>query len=186
VPTIFTHAVVGLVLGRSLAPARWSVGFAITCAASAALPDADAMFRGLFDAGALDPFEHRGLTHSLLFAAGWGLLLGFLAWRRRPELTLEEGGRLAGVLAVVTASHGMLDGMTDGGSGVRLLLPFADTEWFAPWRPIPVAPIDARQFFGPWGARVLAAEVARVWVPVLGAWVLWELVRRRRARQVRM
>jgi inner membrane protein len=185
-PTVFTHAVVGLVLGRALARERWSVGFAVVCAASAALPDADALFHGLFDAAALDPFEHRGLTHSLAFAAGWALLLAFLDWRRRPDPTLSDAGRLAGVLAVVTASHGMLDGLTDGGSGVRLLLPFADTEWFAPWRPIPVAPIDARQFFGPWGARVLSAEVVGVWLPALAALGAVEILRRRRSPQVRM
>jgi len=44
------------------------------------------------------------------------------------------------------ASHGLLDTLTDGGLGVALLWPFSNTRYFAPWRPIPVAPIGSRLF----------------------------------------
>jgi len=43
--------------------------------------------------------------------------------------------------ALVLASHGVLDAMTTGGLGAALLWPFTDARYFAPWRPIPVAPI---------------------------------------------
>ena len=39
------------------------------------------------------------------------------------------------------ASHALLDTLTDGGLGAALLWPFNFTRYFAPWRPIPVAPI---------------------------------------------
>jgi inner membrane protein len=180
VPTVFTHAVAGLVLGRCLAPARWTPGFAALCAVSAALPDSDAVFQSLWDAGALDPFEHRGLTHSLFFAAAWGALAAFVLWRRDRAAGGADFLRRAGVLALVTASHGLLDAMTDGGSPIALFAPLSEEGWFSPWRPIPVAPISARAFFGPWGLRVLGAEVLWVWLPLLVLLAVVEIVRRRR------
>ena len=42
---------------------------------------------------------------------------------------------------MVLVSHGLLDTLTDGGLGCALLWPFDLTRYFAPWRPIPVAPI---------------------------------------------
>lgn len=39
------------------------------------------------------------------------------------------------------ASHGLLDALTDGGLGIALLWPFTNERFFAPWAPIPVAPI---------------------------------------------
>ena len=50
-------------------------------------------------------------------------------------------------LFMATASHGVLDAMTDGGSGVAFLAPFDDTRYFLPWRPIPVSPIGVSRFF---------------------------------------
>jgi inner membrane protein len=182
VPTVFTHALTGFVLGRILAPERRTAAFGLLCAASAALPDADALFHGLFDVPALDLFEHRGFTHSLTFAAAWGALVAFLAWRRHPAITASAATRLGLVIFAVTASHGLLDAMTDGGTPIHLLAPFSDEGYFAPWRPIPVAPISARSFLGPWGVRVITAEVVRVWLPFLATLVVAEVVRRRRAR----
>jgi inner membrane protein len=36
---------------------------------------------------------------------------------------------------------GILDTFTDGGLGIALFWPFSATRYFAPWRPVPVAPI---------------------------------------------
>src|SRR4029453_19333486 len=49
--------------------------------------------------------------------------------------------RTAVFATVVLASPALLDTMTDGGLGCALLWPFDLTRYFAPWRPIPVAPI---------------------------------------------
>jgi inner membrane protein len=51
---------------------------------------------------------------------------------------------MALVAGLVVASHGLLDTLTDGGLGAALLWPFSNQRFFAPWRPIPVAPIGAR------------------------------------------
>jgi hypothetical protein len=56
------------------------------------------------------------------------------------------------------ASHALLDTMTDGGLGCALLWPFDLTRYFAPWRPIPVAPIGV-DFFSVDGAGVALAEL---------------------------
>jgi inner membrane protein len=78
-------------------------------------------------------------------------------------------------VALVLASHGLLDTLTDGGLGVALLWPFTTRRWFAPWRPLPVAPIGAR-LFAPVGLHVLLVEL--VCFAPLFAWALWP----RRAR----
>src|SRR5262249_19555037 len=58
----------------------------------------------------------------------------------------------------VLASHGLLDTLTDGGLGVALLWPFELTRFFAPWRPIPVAPIGFA-FLSPYGLVVSLTEL---------------------------
>ena len=66
------------------------------------------------------------------------------------------------MVALVVASHGLLDALTDGGLGAALLWPFSDERFFAPWRPLPVAPIGARFWSGARASRWLAFELALV------------------------
>ncbi len=124
-----------------------------TWSALALLPDLDVVG---FALGVRygDPWGHRGAAHSLLMAAVFGVALAAIA--RRRELPL---GRTALFTAVVLASHGLLDTMTDGGLGCALFWPFSLTRYFAPWRPIPVAPIGL-DFFSTYGATVSAIELA--------------------------
>ena len=115
------------------------------------LPDLDVIaFRLGIPYGA--PFGHRGAAHSLALALLIGVLVGALAATLRlPPL------RIALVSALVVASHGLLDTLTDGGKGIALLWPFSNHRYFAQWRPIPVAPIGAR-LFSPAGIRLMAHE----------------------------
>lgn len=63
------------------------------------------------------------------------------------------------LLAVVVAvSHPLLDSLTDGGLGVALFWPFSNERFFAPWRPIPVAPIGAGMLSAR-GLHVLLVEL---------------------------
>jgi inner membrane protein len=72
--------------------------------------------------------------------------------RRPPALR-------TGLIAVaVLPSHAILDTMTDGGLGCALLWPFDRARYFAPWRPIPVAPIGLH-FWSPSGAFVASIEL---------------------------
>jgi inner membrane protein len=82
---------------------------------------------------------------------------------------------------VVTASHGVLDAMTDGGSGVAFWAPFDDGRYFLPWRPIPVSPIG-RGFFTARGAAVFESELLLVWLPAAIFAGLCGWARRRRGR----
>ena len=98
------------------------------------LPDADVVGFALGVRYA-DPFGHRGATHSLTAALAGGIATGLAA------RAIERPARRTAIAATaVLASHGLLDTLTDGGLGAALLWPFDLTRFFAPWRPIPVAP----------------------------------------------
>lgn len=119
---------------------------------------------------------HRGLTHSLAFAAVLALALtlnGFRgeAWRgRRIPIAL--------FLFFCAASHGFFDAMTDGGLGVAFFSPFDERRYFLPLRPIAVSPIGIHGFFGPRSAAVLATELLWVWLPSLALGAAALLARR--------
>jgi inner membrane protein len=173
-PTIVSHA---LVAG---AAARWwghrpPARFWTWTAVCAMLPDAD-VIAFTFGIPYGDMFGHRGFTHSFFFAA----LVGAAAsWHlsHRPTSPLHRSGsdsnrpgsdshRLAFFFwfAAITASHGLLDALTDGGRGIGFFAPFSDQRYFFPWRPIQVSPIGVG-FFSPRGLRVLASEAGWIWVP---------------------
>jgi inner membrane protein len=106
---------------------------------------------------------HRGLTHSLPFAAALALVVVWLGFR--GPAWAGRRGRLWLALFVATASHGTLDALTDGGPGIAFLAPFDDTRYFAPWQPIRVSPISVRRFLSERGLRVLQSELVWVWLP---------------------
>lgn len=125
-------------------------------------PDADVVaFRFGISYGEM--LGHRGLTHSLLFAA----LLSIAASSAfSGERWRSSRLRIALFLLVVTASHGVLDAFTNGGLGIAFLAPFSDERLFFPVRPIEVSPIGTA-FFSLRGWRVLESEMLWVWVPAL-------------------
>src|SRR5688572_26490030 len=116
-----THPLVGLAVGRLFFRERMPARFWIISAALSSLPDADAIG---FHFGV--PYEsfwgHRGFTHSLAFAA---LAAGFSAFAFFPAARRDArfGWRLVLCFFVSTASHGLLDAMTDGGLGVAFFSP---------------------------------------------------------------
>jgi len=148
------HIAVGMAAARAYdrdRPPRWS-SMALWSALSL-LPDIDVVgfLRGV-PYGA--PWGHRGATHSLTLAIAGGVAAGVAA-----RLFKRQALRTAAFVAVVIASHGLLDAMTDGGLGAALLWPFGLTRYFGPWRPIPVAPIGL-EFFTTDGATVALIELA--------------------------
>ncbi len=158
----FTHPIITLALGapfyrREISVWIWAWGAVLT-----ALPDID--FIG-YQMGIPYPsmMGHRGFTHSLLFAAG-AALLSAVYFRREWKASLAT---LWLFFFLCTASHGVLDGLTDGGLGVAFFTPFENSRYFLPWRPIPVAPLDPRLIFSEWGAQVIASELVWIWVPTL-------------------
>lgn len=159
-PTVFTHAVVGgaiSTLGRA-SGARLALA-AATCAAA---PDLDvvSIWLGVPWGYVLG---HRGITHSLPFAALLAGVIAVTSFRARGRGGLEVWL----VLFAATASHGVLDAMTDGGTGIAFFAPFDDGRYFLPWRPIPVSPIGVSRFLSTRGAAILRAEALLIWLPAL-------------------
>ena len=78
--------------------------------------------------------------------------------------------RLWLLCTAVAVSHGLLDTLTDGGLGIALLWPISNARYFAPWTPIPVAPIGPRMLSGH-GLRVMMTEALQ-FSPLL-IWAAW-------------
>ncbi len=175
--SLFTHVVAAGALGQAAAPERRSDRrFWYMAALVSVLPDADVIG---FKLGVRygDLWGHRGMTHSLLFAA----ILGLAAAARFKPAWKGEGRRLALVFTLITASHGLLDALTNGGLGMTFFAPFNRSRYFLPWRPILVSPIGAANFFNEYGRRVILSEIRWVWLPALAIGALLRLLKRPRA-----
>jgi inner membrane protein len=163
----FSHALVALTLGQAVRnrfiqrPVLW-LG-----AACSIVPDLDVlgMYAGI---GYGDLWGHRGLTHSLLFALLLSVTVVTVCFRHEPAKTAAVIGLY---LFGCTASHGMLDALTDGGLGVAFFAPFDTSRYFFPVRPVAVSPIGIREFFSDQGLRVLISEATWIGLPCLVAWV---------------
>ena len=109
----FSHAFVGLALGQAYARHRMPWHFwalSITCSM---VPDADVLGFALGIPYA-SPLGHRGLSHSLCFAFVLSLCVVSLAFRQPVPYSRLWCSHVL-YFFVVTASHGVLDAMTDGG-----------------------------------------------------------------------
>ena len=112
-------------------------------------------------------FGHRGFTHSFFFAALAGTLVATHVSHQSHPLHrshLSHGIALFLWFAGITASHGLLDALTNGGRGIGFFAPFSNHRYFFPWRPIQVSPIGVG-FFSSRGLRVLASEAGWIWLP---------------------
>jgi len=178
--TLITHAVVATALGQAVSPElRKQPLFWVATVFCSMLPDADVIgFRLGIHYG--DLWGHRGMTHSLLFAVVVGCAAGALLGK-----TAKDRWWLAAFLFVVTASHGLLDAMTDGGLGVAFFSPFDPTRYFFPWRPIAVSPIGAGRFLSARGLHVLWTEICWVWGPALAVGMGLRVLGRRKNRALR-
>jgi inner membrane protein len=172
--SLVTHAMVGAVLGHAAKPesgvVRGFLGIAIFCSM---LPDIDGIgFRMGVRYG--DLWGHRGMTHSLLFAAVIAVLFAILLSDKS-----QTPWKLAVLLFCITASHGLLDALTDGGLGVAFFSPFNPHRYFFAFTPIVVSPIGVRRFFSVRGMQVLWTEILWIWVPMLcvAALVRWARLR---------
>jgi inner membrane protein len=172
--TIFTHAVVAATLVEAWPVDENTRKLRALAIVSAIVPDAD-VFAFAFGIAYGDLWGHRGLTHSLFFAALWSAALVALCYRHRGQPN-RVSRRLFVFLTMVTASHGVLDAMTNGGLGIAFFAPFNPTRYFLPWTPIEVSPIGA-YFFSRRGISVLLSELQWVWLPCACFW-LWSWWRR--------
>jgi inner membrane protein len=154
------HVAVGLAAARMYHQGRQTPWTSMAAwSALSLLPDADVVGFGL-GVRYGDPWGHRGATHSLTLAIAGGIAIGVAARRfKRPAV------RTALLACAVLASHGLLDTLTDGGLGAALFWPFELTRYFAPWQPIPVAPIGL-DFLSSYGLFVSVIELV-LFAPLL-------------------
>jgi inner membrane protein len=159
-PTVITHAAVGLgfaavYTARSMPQLYWGLA-----AGLAMLPDLDVIaFRLGIPYGAR--FGHRGFSHSLCGAALVGLAAALLT---APSFG-EPWWRLWALFGGAMASHGLLDAFTNGGMGIALLAPFDPTRYFFPWRPVQVCLIGG-SLLNPWNLRAFRSELGWIWLPL--------------------
>ena len=144
-PTVISHGVAAAAIGKVFTADRLPARFWFLSIGCAMLPDIDVL-EFAFGIRYGDMLGHRGLTHSLPFA----LIVGSLAAWLCPDTATQLGRTWLVLLVyffVVTASHGLLDAMTNGGLGVAFLAPFSTNRYFLPWQPIEVSPIGLDFFF---------------------------------------
>lgn len=175
----FTHAFFALALGKLYASAsEMPARFWLLSALCAVMPDADVV-AFVFGIKYGDVLGHRGLTHSLVFALLTASAVVFLFFRGAEF----KRSALVVYFFLVTASHGVLDALTDGGLGVAFFAPFDAARYFFPWRPLVVSPIGVGSFFSEWGLAVIVSEFVWVWVPSLIVVGVVVLLRRSRRAQ---
>ena len=178
-PTVFSHPVAALTASCFLRR-RPSAGLLVAGVVCTVFPDADvAAF--YFGIPYEHPLGHRGFSHSLLFALVLGLAAAWL-WRRFVDPRRPFLG-LAMFFVLATASHGLLDALTNGGRGVGFFIPVDNSRYFFPWQPIQVSPIGASSFFER-GWPALVSELWWVWLPAAGVAVLGVLVSGRSRRKL--
>ena len=172
----FTHSIVALAAGKLFFAERMPVRFWVLMVLCTLLPDLDVVgfYHGVRYA---DKMGHRGFSHSLLFALIVAVLVTVAAFPAVKRFS-KQWWLLIACFFAATASHGVLDAMTDGGYGIAFFSPFSNTRYFLPWRPLDVAPIGVRGFFSRWGWDVLMSELLWIWLPLAVLLLIVRVVRK--------
>lgn len=174
--TVITHAIAASALCTVAPKDLPRVRLAIVLGVLAMIPDLDVIG---FRYGILysDVFGHRGFTHSILFAIMAAVATPFIAFPKLNAL-----GRpwwiLVGFAFVATLSHGVIDSFTDAGLGVGFFIPFDDTRYFAPWRPLATSPLSISAFINGPAVHILMNELFWIGIPLVGLFGGLHLIRR--------
>jgi inner membrane protein len=173
--TVITHALAASALS-ALAPDKVSrAKMAISLAIVSALPDIDVVGFA-YGVSYGDVMGHRGFTHSLSFALISSLLCAVMVFRS-AGLFSRAWWQVFALLFVAAASHGIIDAFTDAGLGIGFFIPFDDTRYFFPWRPLETPPIGVAAFLNGPAVRILINEFIWVGMPVLLALGLHRSIR---------
>lgn len=179
-PTIMSHGIAAAAIGKVFAADRMPARFWFLSIGCAMLPDIDVLGFA-FGIRYGDMLGHRGITHSLPCALMVACLAAWLCLD-----TATQSARtwlvLVGYFFIVTASHGILDAMTNGGLGVAFFAPFSNNRYFLPWQPIEVSPIGLDFFFSARSLAVLWSEIKWIWIPsavvIICAQLIWNGLKR--------
>ncbi len=169
-PTAMTHYVLGFIAAKTVRPARTMWRFLLLSMVCSALPDIDML--GLRAGIPYGHFlGHRGFFHSPFFALLLSVfVVAVFFWR--SDIFRRKRGLLVVHFFLLTASHGLLDAMTDGGSGVAMLSPVSNARYFMPWQPLYVAPLG-RGIFSARGLQVLGCELVWILIPACVVWLIF-------------
>ncbi len=164
----FSHTFVALALGKAFQHPIMTWPVLLSGAVCSIVPDLDVIGFS-FGIHYGDLWGHRGMTHSLLFA---GLLSAVLVgmWYKQKVRAARVG--IFVYLFLCTASHGVLDALTDGGLGVAFFSPFETSRYFFSARPVAVSPIGISAFFSEEAFHVLASEVKWIWLPTIAGFLI--------------
>ena len=175
-PSAFAHVAIPLALGLGLGSQVISRRLLVAGIVASVLPDLDVLTFRLGIAYS-DAFGHRGASHSLAFALGLALVALACA------APLHSSRRNAFLFVLVcTASHGLLDMLTNGGMGVALWWPWSSERVFAPWRVIEVSPLGFHRMASIRGFEVIRSELLWVWLPSMGVGVALVVLRKMLSR----
>jgi inner membrane protein len=159
--SILSHVVAALGIGAAFYRPGMPKRVLALSVACAIVPDADVIgFH--FGIHYQDFWRHRGFTHSLLLAAFLSVSITAFGFRNAGS---SERRLWCLYFFLATASHGLLDAMTNGGLGVAFFSPFNTARYFLPWRPILVSPIGVARFFSTRGIAILQSEFVWIWLP---------------------
>ena len=171
--SVLTHPAVPIALITVLPQEALSLPLLLVGAACSVMPDLDVIgFK--FGITSDHMLGHRGLSHSIVFAAALGALLTYTLFCN----SYPDPWVIFLFLFLSTLSHPLLDTLTNGGRGVALLAPFSNARYFFPWRPIEVSPISVQRFFSRRGVQIMRSELRWVWLPAAGVVILGMMVRR--------
>ena len=133
--SLLGHVAIGVATARRITPAGQPTEVLpvrmVVLSAFSLLPDVDFLLHAL--SPSVDSLEHRGATHSLVFALAIGLFVAValrVSARPRP---IHWGI----VTMLVVASHPLLDAFGHTTLGVELLWPFSDARFLAPLDVLP-------------------------------------------------
>ncbi len=159
----FAHALAAVAIGSFSSRKIFTWKFILLLALCGVFPDIDVL---AFKFGI--PYEsvwgHRGFTHSIFFAALFGLLIFFIFYKKE-KFPFLINCLLVLAFFLATLSHTLLDACTTGGLGVAFFAPFHNERYFFPWQVIRVSPIGIKQFISSRGLAVLWSELKWVGIP---------------------
>lgn len=175
--SIFGHALTAFAIGKPMVKKLLNLKLVLLGIICSIIPDADVLG---FQFGI--PYKsfwgHRGFTHSFVFAIILAILLVFTFYKTKRS---KDKISIAFYLFICTASHGILDALTNGGKGVALLAPFDNSRYFFPFRPIKVSPIGMTNFFSEWGFKVVLSELIWIGIPSIFIIIFYKLLQNKQA-----
>jgi inner membrane protein len=138
--TFLTHPLFGASAAYMVSPSQHGRRkFVLLSTVCQWLPDIDT-FTYLFAISDSHALGHRGLAHSLVFAALVALCVVRYWYREVPTLS-GRWWTMCGWFFLMTALHGVFDAMVFSPLGVAFLWPFDNTRYLLPWQPLVDVPI---------------------------------------------